>query len=782
MHIAILLLLLASTLSAVPTITAGYPRMTVAPTFSKWAAAGSGRSATFTVAASCTGACSYRWYQPSVAEAGTKLRLSGASTATVTVDLFQVGKYKLWVDVTDGSGTVTGKVENSSEQGFGAVAQDTRHVVYTPGPNAAGVELILGGPQLAFGYSGTAVTGADWLDQVHQESADFFGPQIMNPASPSPYYRFWKQPPQVGTTLTITKNSAAVTGQGGTTFTTTFPPPVDGDHLAYAWVKSINATGGDAWVQIAIIGVTDDTHLTLTTPWLQETLSSASCADCGQWNKFIETNGDPTNGSQWYTSTVQYNMFYGMDTHLYPLGIRTGLPIYTTYADEAARLNWERPTVASGLNYVNSFNQFPRNRNWPGQFIRAMRTNDTNWWTQARPYWLANSTNVTTPTQFSDMREAGYNLEAYAYCALFEPDPTQRANCGTYVNTSMTAQWEVRENPVTYGSYDTVWYTNQTEASFTGMFTNGSTTVTSSRALSSETCNTSTGDTAIWLWAASDPSNTYRCVSVPAEPSFTLTLDRPFNGPTSVDPVDIIYSNYPGPGSPIYMGAIASWGMDAVRQSGITRAAYAAASQIKLAAWQYVRGTVSSPPGGTQYAAEYGKCYASRSGGYAYSAVCGGTTDEVLSFGANTAGSIAKAYSLTGDVNYKTRFDSIVANNFGYPGGSYYHEIVYPAGGWYVQDRWQFFGEYFASGRITAGLAYTVGGHVADDTVAALVGYQGGGAATIYLTDPAGNTDAGTACAAAPCSVSVNASMGAWRYRLVRANGRVSNGLIGVSQ
>lgn len=451
------------------------------------------------------------------------------------------GSYVLQLTVADGHNQTS---VCAIKDGF--VATDANGVTVNANPMVG--QLL--GPQIQLGRNPWG-----WFDDRHVAEANL---QIANLAT---YFNstttpFWNV---AGTgTISVTTNSAVVTGSG-TTFTTTFcqgpgnPSTPKSTARIRIWYPLAAVPGGTGRRGMYVASCQSDTQMTLTRPW--NTMGFVASGSPG-WN-YSYDDDSPAYGAVWTTNAAPAD-FYDAVAGFYSLYYRSGIDDYLNVARSLADNFWQY-RLDSGRNYFTGegYNGFPRNNSLLGLILRALDGRPDMWsglelvfnydiyqfhaYIQAFGSWQHD-----TMGNFGDPREGGYSLAEVAYCALFDTgNPAQQAACRTELA-------EIVESGLkTARSADGNWYAIAAQHS---SWTNGS-SVNLTNGSTAATCNGSCGWQSAWFsfnlngtnfpatwWFTNNPS------AAPASnadgdpvayyPTYVdathMTLDRPYQGTTGL--------------------------------------------------------------------------------------------------------------------------------------------------------------------------------------------------------------------------------------------------------
>ena len=255
-------------------------------------------------------------------------------------------------------------------------------------------------------------------------------------------------------TITVASNSTAVVG-AGTTFTTTFcqgptnPTVPQSNARIIVWYPQATLREGAGRRQMVVTGCTDDTHLTIGRAWNDQGFLTAGSG----WNySFIS---DPTWGT-WFSSSAPAN-FYDIVLAFYSLYYRSGIDDYLNAARMVADNFWQL-MLDSGRDYFygEGYNTFEHQRSVLGMVMRAIDGRPDMWsgiemiaFCNYASYhdrfnnygnWTSIGGSISNQA-FGDPREDGYALGEEAYCALFDPDPSNAAACRTYISEVINRGW-----------------------------------------------------------------------------------------------------------------------------------------------------------------------------------------------------------------------------------------------------------------------------------------------------------------------------------------------------
>ena len=241
-------------------------------------------------------------------------------------------------------------------------------------------------------------------------------------------------------TITVTNNSAAVTGVG-TDFTTRFcqgpgSPTVPKGPSVQIVVWYPISTGVTGRRMIPIASCTSDTSMTLGQIWYTDVNAGTGLG-----------YGDTINWSPWHYSNAPAN-YYDNVAGFYSMYYRTGTASYLTAARKLADRWWHSPETDMGHAY-SAIGSVPhgawgeaREQALMGLFLRATELTGT-----ASDMWAGLEEIVATQMNFTpgqniygylpsvyDSREVGYRLAAISYCAMLDPTP-YAATCKAYLST-----------------------------------------------------------------------------------------------------------------------------------------------------------------------------------------------------------------------------------------------------------------------------------------------------------------------------------------------------------
>jgi len=507
------------------------------PTWSKWLPLRAGYPAqldgskSFSMADN-SDAVSYFWQQLS---GPSTVNWSDRTTAQPTITGLVFGGYKFRLKVRDATGN-----ETTTDLEVGSVATDDNGVVIFPDPRLDK----LFGPTIAFGrnpwpfHDETSIRVADyhWAQQ---------GP------NGGPLTREWETP--LAGTVSFAAGSPILTGTG-TNFQVDFcgggtTPLYD---IAVRWdvTNASNdyprtpksAPGGLSRASQYILTCDSATQITLRSPWVYSTDSQSgkqySRVCCG-----------------WWISQVDGHTYYDGALAFYAMYYRSG---NTKYRDAARFITdgWlGYPTIGWGA----SIQQNPRTTNMTSLFVRYLVDNDgdsTNYqWVRK----MVNNAGDNPPgpsVLIADPREDGYQFSWRALQAIFEPDPTERAEALTYLRDAYVNRWQPQQRA--NGNYWSNYFENNFGGgSFTA--TNGSAIVTGSGipaakcypgSISSDTATASAtnGSTSVtggsgWTGLAGKVAEIYGqrdgsyyifFSPVASSTSTTITLVHPYDGTTNL--------------------------------------------------------------------------------------------------------------------------------------------------------------------------------------------------------------------------------------------------------
>jgi hypothetical protein len=257
---------------------------------------------------------------------------------------------------------------------------------------SAEVEFIAG-PQLK---AGSSLNPAPWIDQTALSKGIEHGNRF--PAGP-PVHAL------VGS-VSITKGSKSVLGTN-TRFRSDFAGAPNTYHIFIQDADNIQR-------DYIVAGAEDDTHLTITLPWEQVSISDKN---------FSKASGDETdqyvNLNYYDQALCQYINYY-----------RTGDERFLTLARKVADSWWKAPFMAEGHTEVTS-SLAPRNISLNGLMLRALDGRPEMWpWItkyvrEQFDTWVG--LRVSYPGFYYGVRDPGYMILFAANLARVHPDQKVRA-------------------------------------------------------------------------------------------------------------------------------------------------------------------------------------------------------------------------------------------------------------------------------------------------------------------------------------------------------------------
>ena len=394
---------------------------------------------------------------------GTPTASSTTVNNFVAPTLSNPGSYVIGLTVTQAGGSTT---TNSCAQKYGAVPVDANGIVQIANPTHAAI-LIKPIASYANTLTNYEQQGALFSQQIAAKMAN----SGLNPGLPVA----WNNATS-GCTVTVSPNSNAMVGTGaGCHWTTEFCQGPSSPTVA----KSIN--GGPPYIivwynigtlifsssqtgryPLTIGSCTDDTHMTTSSPssgvWPHATGSAADPYYAPGTYSYAYVDGGVTGGAQsiggWLqgnspgnyydNSDAAYSQFYrtDIDDNLvlarnirnawisYPFGIDKGVPYASTWGNNngGTLILQSRSLSLSGLYLGNAdspaFDYTP-SLNAITDYLAAQGGGDGV---------------CSSPCQVTELRQNGYNLMYYSFCALFD-QTGHAATCRGYASSDMTNRW-----------------------------------------------------------------------------------------------------------------------------------------------------------------------------------------------------------------------------------------------------------------------------------------------------------------------------------------------------
>jgi hypothetical protein len=702
-------------------------------------------------------ALTYLWQQT------TRQRLvwSSHTAAQPTVRGLVSGPANFQLTVTDASGqSSTCSVDD------GAVATDDNDIVIT---GNASVDTLLG-PMVRLGANPWP-----WFDDRNKKLADL---QIAAMDTNSPDYWDTAAAGTVSVSPTQACSGSAVGAcliGSGTTFTSTFTP---GAFIVIWWNNGANRRLD--WVSSII----DDTHLILTYAW-----------DGGTTESGIGYSA-PSAGAVYGMSFAQQSTpgnYYDNVEAYYALYYRSGIDTYLNAARTLADRFWASPAMDKGSTSPGyQFKYAGRSESLTGMFLRALELGgNSSMWPGLRNRVGSHIYNLTVldlPAHYgiSDQREVAYDLLYVDYCALFDPDATQRAACQAAISGSFSAignhyaVWQPAR--AADGSFPSLEFaTVDTSHSVTA--THGSTTIAGNGTAWTTGQFSAVSPLLLYFPFGTVPASnnagfdtvTYVPVVVNAT---TLTLDQPFQGTTGT------YGWSIGNGY-----GVMGWGNQPFME-GIQTVAFALAGRVLASsdpvtsalAYNYAAGLAnwlktygySNPAyggvGGMYYFTSFVNC--------AYpvqTSLCteGYTASQARTDAAEAVRGMSLVYAQTGDQALRNFIDTVYSEMYSKPGTS----SQFPGDGQYISDlndgqsfmdsghggnKW--LGFFFGFDNGAAWPGYRVGGVQPGDFRRAyvafgLAGVRGATQVRVTTTAP-DSTISETVCSSSPCAVTVDRRQG----------------------
>lgn len=373
---------------------------------------------------STAGAMSYSWAKASGPGMAT---ISGGSTPTPSVSVDTVGTYTIRATVTDALGNA-----GSRDLTIHAAVADANGVVSVPDARIA--RLL--GPLIRFGANPWP-----WFDSQNKVMAD-----ATIAAANKFWPAFWQNETQPGTTCQITTNSAALVCSG-TTLSAAFCQSgtscdyahvkgrPTGDSRITLWAASEDYPGEFIRRSMVVSSVQDDTHLTLSQPWIAyyaTTCSNGSpAASCAlKWTADSDADAIGAYYNWGCTYCNHANYYDSFVLALYALYYRTGDSSYLTQARIWADQWWEFPRIARGTtmvqNHIDGSGFFEgRSHALLGLIVRALDGRPEIWKGLSHFYeWYAYYNDRNSTGNFDnigDGRELGYLVTSLAACSLYAP-------------------------------------------------------------------------------------------------------------------------------------------------------------------------------------------------------------------------------------------------------------------------------------------------------------------------------------------------------------------------
>lgn len=434
----------------------------------------------------------------------------GQASLNPTVTGFVSGSYTIQLTVTDDTGQ-----SNSCSQKYGAVATDSNGSVIISNP----VHAQILGPIMA-------ATSNPW-PTYEQDATSFAALMILKlqnqaGSAPFPFIDYWNTA-QPGT-ITVTAGSNAVVG-AGTAFTTLFcqgpgnptaPKNVNGGAAYivpwYPMSTTLYPIQNYGRLLLRVASCTDDTHLTLTSPYATDIVIQAGSGmtyaycDDGVTTAFGGIGG-------WETGAYPGNYYDNVEA-FYAQYYRTGIDDYLYWARIMADRWFSYPGLDKGAPYFASLNGgyvqsvLPnRSMSMTGIFMRNADNPPFDYSPGIR--WMVNymtyneitsvGCSATKDCPVQDVRENGYALTAIAMDALFDSDPSQVSTDLANLSILMNHKWGPNKQP------NGNWVQNDVMTSSYASWNTGGTNFTATLSPGSATVLPQAG-------------NTFNCGNFPAPP------------------------------------------------------------------------------------------------------------------------------------------------------------------------------------------------------------------------------------------------------------------------
>jgi hypothetical protein len=612
----------------------------------------------------------YAWSQI----AGSSVTLS--STTTVQPGFLAPGVFgplDFQLIVTDGSSQSTTCTVND-----GAVAPDSNGVVSTGNTS---IDTLIG-PQIMLGRNPWP-----WFDDRNKKLA---GLQAAAMHTNFPAYWDVAAAGTVSVSPTATCGGSAagacLTGVG-----THFTGLAASAYIVVWW------NGGANRRLNFLASVIDDTHAIMNYAWDTGTTetnvgyATPSNTVVGNWG--IAQEGTPGN---YYDNVESY----------YALYYRSGIDTYLNAARTLADRFWISPGMDQGMAFTSTseFKFTGRSESLTGMILRALDSPPASMWPGLRMIWPFHIFNlgVFAPAgpYTTDQRGLAYDLLYISYCAMFDPDSTQKATCKTAISNSFAPVWtpyqRIDGSALSWPSFEfnmsagswvdspvsSVTLTNGstavvgTNTHWTTITLNGSTPLWFLSNTSIPPRNNSTGDTVVYF-AASVTDDTH------------LTLTTPYAGTSGSGlgwTADVAGYTIDGWGSQPFMEGIQTvafiMAAKAIATSDPTNSALSYTYAIGLANWLKTYG-YSDPAhggvGGMSYFAQFANC------AYPVQTVActqGMTASQVRTDAAETVRGMGLVYAHTQDATLKTFIDTVYTQMYSKPGTS----SSFPGDGSYISD------------------------------------------------------------------------------------------------
>ena len=342
---------------------------------------------------------------------------TGSDSAHPAIDRLVFGTYIFQLTVRDGSNQ-----SSTCTVKEGAVASDDNGVVITGNST---LDLLIG-PQTRFGTNLWP-----WFDDRQRAAAEL---QMRNLDA---YYGSYWDTPAPGV-VTVTGNSAIVTG-AGTTFTTTFcQGPAD-------WSTAKTGARIDVWYPLSggqsgrrefpVSSCQSDTQLTLDGPWATDVPDGAG---------FAYSYADPSLTALW-TDSADPADFYDNVAAFYILYYRSGIDDYLMAARKLADRFWLSPRIDGGAacQVGSPYCSSPQYLSQLGLVLRAL-DGRPDMWPGLRAMWARQMQDVGDFAGYGEVEdpaEQGYRLAMLSYCALADPNPDSAASCKTSIAGLFPSVW-----------------------------------------------------------------------------------------------------------------------------------------------------------------------------------------------------------------------------------------------------------------------------------------------------------------------------------------------------
>jgi hypothetical protein len=648
----------------------------------------------------------------------------------------------------------------------GAVAGDNNAVTIT-GNTAVGTLL---GPVIRYGANPWP-----WYDDRHTAAAKI---QIAN--MDAYYADYWNT--AASGTITVTANSAIVTGSG-TSFTTTFcnggagPTTPKPGAAVIVWYPTNNpqAPGETGRRLTNVVSCQSDTQLTLWKPWFSDTAPGTGLSYTEQDNGNLTAwgyNGGPAN-------------FYDNVAAFYSLYYRSGIDDYLIAARRLADRFWTSPQVDRGT----SFNLNGSNVAWParsasilGLVLRALDGRSDMWPGLEKIFAFYQSYldlyDITFGPGIWDTREEAYHLATVSYCALVDPNPSVVSSCQSSLSRSFANVWTpFRLSDGSWGNlYYSVGWTGSVSlttgsASVVGTGTGWTSDVngqviwfTDSTTVPSLAVQNSGGDTATYTATFVDATH--------------IMLDRPYTGATGTHGWAVGNGGGVGWGAQPYMMGIMATAFDfaAKALAGADPANSALAHSYNVAAANWIKTYGYWPlQKGLYYFANTANCQAPIADTNTF-CTGGNNASQARTLSAEVIRGVGAAYVASGDTALRDFGDTLFSAMFSKPGtggpnpdGSYLGDLE-DGSGFYMTGippigqapKW--FGLFFGFGDGAAWPGYRVGGPQQIVNNQLKVGFNmasipGAEKVRVSVTAPSGRIIQAE-CSVSPCSVATDARQG----------------------